>query len=409
MNSENLKIVIVGHVDHGKSTLIGRLLYDTNSLPEGKMEEIANVCKSLGKEFEFGYVLDNLEEERDQNVTIDTTQIFFKTNKRNYTIIDAPGHVKFVKNMITGASQAEAAILIIDAKEGLQEQTKRHSYLLKMLGIKQIIVAINKMDLVNHDQQRFSNLKNEIIEFLGKIDIKPSYIIPVSAREGSFIAKKEEKMIWYKDLSILSALDEFKVHESNNEKPLRYAVQDVYMYDKRIIAGRVESGILKQGQKIIVLPSQEETYVESIERFLKENVKEAESGECLGVITKDKVFVDRGYILCDFDRPAKITNEFEAHIFWMDKEPLKKDERLILRCSTQEGVCKIKEFKRILDSSTLEKKERKDEIRDREVADVTIVTETPIVVENFNKIEELGRFVLERLDVCAGGIITESR
>src|SRR3989344_3608955 len=171
---ENMKIVIVGHVDHGKSTLIGRLLYDTNSLPEGKVEEIKLVCESLGKKFEVGYVLDSLEEERDQNVTIDTTQTFFKTNKRNYAIIDAPGHIEFIKNMITGASQAEAAILIVDAEEGVQEQTRRHIYILKFLGLNQIIVVINKMDIVGYEEKRFSKVKDDLVNFLLNIDIKPS-------------------------------------------------------------------------------------------------------------------------------------------------------------------------------------------------------------------------------------------
>src|SRR3989344_6036232 len=207
---ENMKIVLVGHVDHGKSTLIGRLLYDTESLPEGKIEEIKAVCESLGKKFEVGYILDSLEEERDQNVTIDTTQIFFKTNKRNYTIIDAPGHVEFIKNMITGASQAEAATLIVDAEEGVQEPTRRHAYILNMLGLKQIIVVINKMDLIKYEEKEFNNVKDKLTEFLSNINVKPSIIIPISAKEGDNITKKSENMQWYKEKTVLESLDTFK-------------------------------------------------------------------------------------------------------------------------------------------------------------------------------------------------------
>ena len=184
MENENLRFVIVGHVDHGKSTLIGRLLYDTGSLSEGKIDEIREICRSLGKDLEFGYVMDHLEEERDQGITIDTAQTFFKTKDRDYVIIDAPGHVEFLKNMITGASQAEAALLIVDAEEGLKEQTRRHAYILHMLGLKQVIAVINKMDLISHSEERFGGVKKELLKLLSTIGIKPSHVIPISAKNG---------------------------------------------------------------------------------------------------------------------------------------------------------------------------------------------------------------------------------
>jgi len=402
---EQLKLVIVGHVDHGKSTLIGRLLYDTNSLPEGKFEEIKSVCEALGKEVEFGYVMDNLEEERDQGITIDTAQTFFKTDKRDYVIIDAPGHVEFVKNMITGASQAEAAILIVDADEGVQEQTRRHAYILSMLGLKQVVVVVNKMDLVEYKQERFNEVNSELIKFLDEIKIEPSAIIPISSKEGDNIANKSENMDWYEGITVLDALDTFNVHPSANEKKFRFAVQDVYKHDKRINVGRVESGMMKSGEEIIVLPSGEKTSIESIEEFMKENVENAESGESTGFVTKDKLFLDRGNIICYPGEEAQAVKEFKAHIFWMSKEPLQKGERIILKCSTQETVCTV-EFDKVRNSSTLEEVD-KDILENRDVADVVITTDEPIVVENFNEIEELGRFVLERLNTCAGGIVTK--
>jgi sulfate adenylyltransferase large subunit len=394
-------------VDHGKSTLIGRLLYDTDSLPEGKMEEIQSICDALGKEVEFGYVMDNLEEERDQGITIDTAQIFFKTDKRQYVIIDAPGHVEFVKNMITGASQAEAAILIVDAEEGVQEQTRRHAYILGMLGLKQVIVVMNKMDLVEYSRERFNEVVDELKKFLGNINISPSHIIPISASKGDFVANKSDKMSWYDGPTVLEALDTFKPHAPNYKKPLRFSVQDVYKRDKRIIVGRVETGILRKGSEITILPSGEKTEVVSIEEYLKENVERAISGKATGIVTKDKVFVDRGDIICDPDNLPKVTDHFKAHIFWMDKEPMKKGERIILKCATQQVVCEVEEFKRVIDSSSLEVLKDRNEIQNREVADVVIKTDKPIVVENFNDVEEMGRFVLERLNTCAGGIITE--
>ncbi|GAI20377.1 unnamed protein product, partial [marine sediment metagenome] len=192
-----LSFVIVGHVDHGKSTLIGRLLYDTDSLPSDKIEEIKKVSAGQGKRTEFAYLLDHLEEERKQGITIDTTQVFFKTGKRHYVIIDAPGHVEFVKNMITGASQAEAAVLIVDVTEGVKEQTRRHSYMLSLLGLHQAVVVLNKMDLVDFSEERFNTIKKDVQKWLKSINIEPILDIPISAIKGDNIAKKSENMNWY--------------------------------------------------------------------------------------------------------------------------------------------------------------------------------------------------------------------
>ncbi len=407
MANEKLRFVIVGHVDHGKSTLIGRLLYDTNSLPEERIEEIKQICESLGKEIEFSYVMDHLEEERDQGITIDTAQTFFNTEKRGYVIIDAPGHVEFIKNMISGASQAEAAVLIVDAEEGIREQTKRHAYILGMLGLSQVIIAINKMDLVGYDQKRFEHVKNELMDFLLNIGIKPSHVIPISAKKGDFVAHKTKNMSWYKGTTFLEALDTLKAKESANNKPMRFIVQDVYNFDKRIIVGRVESGIIKKGNKIKVLPSGEETKVLSIEEYLKD-ATEAEAGKSIGITTEDKLFIDRGNVIVHDEDMPMVTNRISANIFFLDKIPFRKNESLRFECATQEVSCEIEKINKVIDSSTLELiSEDANEIKNREVANIIIRTDKPVVVENFNKIEELGRFVLAREDTCAGGIITE--
>ena len=212
-----MKIVIVGHVDHGKSTLIGRLFFDTGCLPEEKIEEVRKTCEALGRDMEFAFVMDHLEEERSQGVTIDTAQTFFNTDKRSYVIIDAPGHKEFIKNMITGASQAESAILIVDAEEGVREQTKRHAYILSLLGLDQVIVVINKMDLVNYKEETFNKLKDDVTAFLSSIKIKPSFVIPISAKEGDLVAKKLGRMEWYKGPTVLQALDAFKTRPGLSE------------------------------------------------------------------------------------------------------------------------------------------------------------------------------------------------
>ena len=408
MENETLRFVIVGHVDHGKSTLIGRLLYDTGSLSEGKIDEIREICRSLGKDLEFGYVMDHLEEERDQGITIDTAQTFFKTKDRDYVIIDAPGHVEFLKNMITGASQAEAALLIVDAEEGLKEQTRRHAYILHMLGLKQVIAVINKMDLISHSEERFGGVKKELLKLLSTIGIKPSHVIPISAKNGDNIANPSPTMKWYKGPTVLQALDSLRASESHRDKPLRYVVQDIYNFDKRIVVGRVESGVLRKNAEIKVLPSGEKTVVKTLEEYLRDPI-EAEPGKSIGITTEDKLFLDRGCVIVGAEDAPAVTDTVHAHIFWMDRTPGKKGDVMWFRCATQEAPCTIERISRVIDSSSLEVLSLDaSEIRNREVADVVIKTDKPVVVEDFNVTEGLGRFVLAREDTVAGGIITET-
>jgi sulfate adenylyltransferase large subunit len=394
-------------VDHGKSTLIGRLLFDTGSIPEDKIAEIRQICQALGKEFEFGYILDNLEEERDQGITIDTTQIFFNSEKRQYVIIDAPGHVEFIKNMITGASQADAAVIIIDAEEGVQEQTKRHAFILSMLGMKNVIVLINKMDRVGYDEGHFTSVKNACMNFLNEIGLEATHSIPISASKGDNVATKSASISWYQGPTVLEALDSFEIQSTFQKAPLRFVVQDIYNFSKRIIAGKVVRGTIRQNDTVTVLPSGEKTQVRSLEEYLK-NPDFAETGKCIGITTADKVFCDRGYVFSDpHDMPA-VTRQFKANIFWMDKIPGKKGQPIILRCSTQEVYSKITAIHTIINSSSLEiMGSEMDEIKNREVAQVTITTESLVIIEPYTKTPELGRFVLVKDNVSAGGIITE--
>ncbi len=407
---EHMKIVIVGHVDHGKSTLIGRLFFDTGSLPEGKAEELKKTCEAMGRELEFGFLMDSLEEERDQAITIDTTQSFFKTDKRNYVIIDAPGHKEFIRNMVTGASLAEAAILIVDASEGVQEQTKRHAYILSLLGLKQVIVALNKMDLVQYKQEKFEAVKKEIHEFLDSIGVNPEFTIPISAKEGDNIAKKSENMPWYDGPTVLKSLDSFNMKKRQTGNALRFPVQDVYHIDgKRIIVGRIESGKMAVGEPLLLLPNNSETAVKSIEVFLKPGMKKAVAGHSIGITTADPLFVDRGNVFCSKQGQPSMSNELKANLFWMSKQPIKLNERLTLKCATQQVGCIVKEIKKRYNSSSLELlEENAEQLNETEVGEVVIRADKPVVFDDFNQIQETGRFVLERgLDTVAGGIITK--
>ena len=404
-----LSFVIVGHVDHGKSTLIGRLLYDTGALPPDKIEEIKKASAGQGRRTEFAYLLDHLEEERKQGITIDTTQVFFTTPKRRYVIIDAPGHVEFVKNMITGASQAEAAVLIVDAEEGVKEQTKRHSYMLSMLGLKQVVVVMNKMDLVDYSQDRFNEVRGELEKWLASIDIKIDVVIPISAIDGDNITTNSDKMPWYSGLTFLGSLDTLENTLPPEDKPLLFPVQDVYKIDdNRINVGRVEAGTVEVGQEIMIMPGGETTKVKTVEKFLEETTK-AVASESIGMTTEDAAFLDRGDVVCAPGNEPHITDSIVANMFWMSKHDFNNDTKLTMRCATQEISCKVEKIIKRINSSTLEiVGEDSDTVKNLEVAEVIIKTKKPIAIKNFNDVEELGRFVLVHDEnICAGGIITK--
>jgi len=404
-----LSFVIVGHVDHGKSTLIGRLLYDTDSLPPDKIEDVQKASAEAGRETEFAFLLDHLEEERKQGITIDTTQVFFKTDTRRYVIIDAPGHVEFVKNMITGASQAEAAVLIIDVAEGVKEQTKRHSYMLSLLGLRQVVVVLNKMDLVDFSQERFDIVTRDVADWLKSISIDPTFYIPISAIKGDNIARKSENMPWYTGRTFLESLHTLQNRQSPEDKPLLMPIQDVYKIGgKRISVGRVESGIIEKGAEVKILPMGRITKINSIEKYLEETNK-AIASECIGITTTDSVFLDRGNVVCLPGAEPVLTYRIPANIFWMTKHDFRKDRKLTIRCATQETICKVESIDKRIDSSTLAViAENSDKIRNLEVAEVIIKTKKPVAIKDFNDVQELGRFVLvQNENICAGGIITD--
>ena len=271
-SEQKMNIVIVGHVDHGKSTLVGRLLADTGSLPQGKLEQVRAQCEKNARPFEYAFLLDALKDERSQGITIDSARCFFKSKKREYIIIDAPGHIEFLKNMVSGAARAEAALLVIDAKEGVQENSKRHGYLLSMLGIRQMAVVVNKMDLVDWDEKVFKKIKTEYLAFLKEVGIEPKFFIPVSALKGVNITGNREKFSWYSGESVLDVLDSFEKAPSLEKKSFRMPVQAIYKFteegdERRIVSGRVESGSIAVGDKVIFLPSNKRSEIKSIEGF----------------------------------------------------------------------------------------------------------------------------------------------
>ncbi|MDD5022716.1 MAG: GTP-binding protein [Candidatus ainarchaeum sp.] len=401
-----LSFVIVGHVDHGKSTLIGRLLYDTNSLPEEKIEEVRKTCEMLGKPFEFAFVMDHLDEEREKNITIDTSQIFFKKGNVDYVIIDAPGHKEFIKNMLTGASQADAAIVIVDANLGMEEQTKRHIYLLNMLGIEQVIVVLNKMDKVGYKQERFEEVKKELEKFLENFKIKPSHFIPISAMKGDNVVKKSENMEWYNGPAVVDALSTFKNLSGLENNELRFPIQDVYdINGEKIYVGRIESGTIKPDMEAYLMPKGDKTLIKKIKVFGTE-LSSAQAGKSIGLVLENNLEGIRGNVICN-PKPNP-RNRIKANIFWMGTDAAKKGEKLLYKSTTQEFDCYIDKIERRYNSSTLEMLEiESGTLEGLEAGEVWINLEKPIIVDNFNKIPTTGRFVLIREGlVQGGGIVT---
>jgi bifunctional enzyme CysN/CysC len=407
---EQLKIVIVGHVDHGKSTFVGRLFHDTGSLPEGKLEQLQQVAARRGVPFEWANLMDALQSERDQNITIDTAQIWFHTQKRQYVIIDAPGHKEFLKNMITGAANAEAALLLIDAHEGVQENSRRHGYLLNLLGIRQIAVLVNKMDLEDYSESRFQQIKGEYRQWLKSIGVEPTIVIPIAAKHGDNIASRSANMSWWRGPTVLETLDEFKLGELPKNQPLRFPIQDVYRFDhRRILAGRIESGSLKVGDKLVFSPTNKTSTVKTIERWNAPPVSSASAGESVGITLTEQVFVARGAVAALETAPPFELSSFKARIFWLGRQPFVKGKAYKLKLATQEVDCHIESIEKVIDASTLEMILRKPEevfVGRHEVAELTLHTRKPIAFDVHADIVPTGRFVIvDGFDVSGGGIV----
>jgi bifunctional enzyme CysN/CysC len=408
--SDNLNIVIVGHVDHGKSTLLGRLYADTGSLPDGKLEKVQAICRQQGKEFEYAFLFDAFLEEQEQGITIDTARTFFAWKGRHYIIIDAPGHKEFLKNMISGAARAEGALLLIDALEGVKEQSKKHGYLLSLLGVRQFAVVVNKMDLVGYRHDVFDGIEKEYREFLGQFKAVPQQIIPVSAKLGDNIANRSEQMPWYNGPTVLDALSAFQKEPGRSEQPLRLPVQDVYKFDaRRIIAGRVTAGRVKVGETLVFSPSNKRATVKSIETFnIDPPPVEGHAGQSVGVTLDEQIFVERGEVASHQEQLPLVSTAFRANVFWLGRKPLERGRRYQLRVATREVDCEVATIHRIIDTMDLAQQQGSSVVNKNQVAELTIRAKTPVAFDLSASFESTGRFVLvDEYDIAGGGIVTE--
>ncbi len=410
---QQCQIVIVGHVDHGKSTVVGRLLADTNSLPHGKLEAVRKECQRTGKPFEYAFLLDALSDEQDQGITIDTARCFFKTKTRDYIIIDAPGHIEFLKNMISGAARAEAAVLIIDAKEGVRENSRRHGYILSMLGIRQVVVCVNKMDLVGGDQAKFDEIETKYRAFLSGIgSVTPKCFIPISAINGENLASRSETMAWYKGPTLLDALDGFSKAPARTDGALRMPVQAVYKFtnhgdDRRIVSGRIESGRAKVGDRVVFSPSNKSGTIKSIEAFNAAARTEIEAGWSTGFTLTEEIYITRGEVMSHAETAPRVSTRFRANMIWLGRKPFQTGRDYKLKLGTTAVPVRIHKLHKVIDASEVNSELGKDHVGRHDVADLVLETRSPVAFDLIGDSAATGRFVIvDGYDLAGGGIIT---
>lgn len=409
MSMPRINLVVVGHKDHGKSTLIGRLLYDSKAILEQKLDEIKAELKETGKKFEFAFLLDSLEEERKGGLTIDIMHTPFKSKKYLYTIIDCPGHKEFIKKMLTGASQADAAVLVVSAKEGIEDQTRQHAFLIKTLGIKQLVVAINKMDAVAYEESQYQKTCNELRRILQSLGYENVPMIPVSAIKGDNVYRKSEETKWYKDSTLIGTLDENMVpHTSQSNKPLRAVVQDIYLQEDNVktIACKIETGTLLPGKNVVFNPSGKKGLVKKILIF-NSIAEKAKPGDSVNLIINGIDTVERGEVLSYPENQPQNIRKFTAEIILFSDTQIKNGDEITIRYGTAEKKCKVHRILSEIDSVNLTISAKLPKaLENNSVGEVELLALEPLCIERHADFPELGRFIIEgKKGAVAAGIV----
>ncbi|MFP3215374.1 MAG: translation elongation factor EF-1 subunit alpha [Candidatus Micrarchaeota archaeon] len=412
----HLNLIFIGHIDHGKSTTVGRLLYETGAISEQDLRKMKEEAAKYNKPtFEFAFIMDQLKEERERGITIDIAHKEFQTPKYYFTIIDAPGHRDFVKNMITGASQADAAVLVLSCADGVQAQTREHAYLAKVLGINQLIVGINKMDAVNYDRVKYEDVKASIMNLLKTVGYDTSKIlaVPYSALAGDNVSKKSDKMPWYNGPTLLEALDTLQVPPKPIDKPLRLPIQDVYSISGfgTVPVGRVETGVMKPGDQIIIMPSGIKTEVKSIEMH-HQQLQKAEPGDNIGFNIKgvDKKDVKRGDVVGPVNNPPTVAQEFTAQIVVINHPTaIAPGYTPVFHIHTAQVAATIAEIAEKKDPKTGQTLQKNPEfIKNGDVAIVKVRPTKPVVVEKYSEFPQLGRFAIRDMgQTVAAGVVLD--
>jgi bifunctional enzyme CysN/CysC len=412
---DRLTVVIGGHVDHGKSTIIGRLLADSGAVPADKIDQVKNVCARTSKPFEYAFLLDALKDERAQGITIDAARVFFRTTTRDFIVIDAPGHVDLLKNMVTGAARADAALIVIDAREGVQENSRRHGYIAAMLGIRQVAVLVNKMDQVDCDPDRFARIEAEYRGFLRQVRLEPAAVIPVVGRDGDHLVHRSDRMEWYGGPTLVEVLNRFQAAAPDQRRPFRMPVQDVYKFtehgdDRRIVAGTIESGEARVGDEIVFYPSGKRATIKSFEAFNQDGPVSAQAGQAVGFTLREQIFVARGELAARADEPRpRVTTRLRVSVFWLGRRPLAPGREYLLKIGTARSAVRVESIDRVIDASSLVAHEAATQVGRYEVAKCTLSCTRAVACDHADEVPGTGRFVIVDGDeICGGGTVREA-
>jgi bifunctional enzyme CysN/CysC len=410
-----MDVVIVGHVDHGKSTVIGRLMADTGALPEGRLDEVRERCRRTSRPFEYAFLLDALKDEQAQGITIDAARCFFRTPRREYLVHDAPGHVEFLRNMVTGAARARAALLVIDAKHGIQENTRRHGYILSLLGIRQVAVLVNKMDLVGWDRAAFAAVEAGYRAFLGPLGVEPVRFIPVAALHGENLSLRAVAAPWYDGPTVLEQMDAFSSEDDRTRLPLRLPVQDVYKFtgrgdERRIVAGTVLAGRVRPGDAVAFQPSGKWAVVATLEGFPGPGPAEARAGQAVGLTLDRQLYVKPGELCVRADEAApSVATRFRATLFWMGQAPLVRGRRYKLKVGADRVPVTLAEVRGVVDAGDFTARAVKPQVDRHDVAEVVLETLRPVACDPVAVDERTARFVVvDGFDIAGCGVVVET-
>jgi sulfate adenylyltransferase subunit 1 len=390
-NKSLLRFTTAGSVDDGKSTLIGRLLYDSKSIFEDQMEHIVQSGKRLGRQdLDLSLLTDGLRAEREQGITIDVAYRYFATPARKFIIADTPGHIQYTRNMVTGASTADLAVILIDARKGVLEQTIRHSYIASLLDIRHIIFCINKMDMVNFEESTFKNIVNELSLLVKKLEIIDAQYVPISAKYGDNVVDRSDKMNWYSGKTFLRLIETIDISKNKNPDYKRFPVQTIIRphtpeyHDYRGYAGRVAGGVFRPGDEVTILPSQHKSKIKSI-NVLDETLSEAISGDSVAISLEDQIDIGRGDMLVSVNDLPVISQDINLMICWFNERPLKVGGRYIIRINSNESGCIIKSVNYRMNINNLEHDFENTAINMNDIADINIRTSKPVFFDSYKK------------------------
>ena len=400
LNMDLLRFTTAGSVDDGKSTLIGRLLYDSKSIFEDQMEAIQQVSDRKGEEHvNLALLTDGLRDEREQGITIDVAYRYFATPQRKFIIADTPGHIQYTRNMVTGASTANLAIILIDARHGIVEQTKRHSFIASLLGIPHIVYCINKMDLVDYSQEVYNKLVNDLEAFSAKLETKDVRFIPISALKGDNVVHRSEKMDWFEGATLMHTLETVHIASDHNHIDCRFPIQNIIRpqtteyHDYRGYAGRIAGGVFKKGDTIMVLPSGFTSKIKSIDTFGGE-IDEAFAPMSVAMTLEDDIDISRGDMIVRENNKPEVSQDIEAMICWMGENPLKEKGKYALKHTSKDARCMVKEIKYKVDINTLHRNEEDKVIASNDIARVTLRTTSPLFIDQYSRNRNTGSLIL---------------